>query len=317
MSKSDGEDYDVAIIGGGPAGMSAALWSAELGIRAVLIEERSELGGQLLYVHNRIENYPGVSAANGRELRDLFVKSLEGRKFDLRLSSPVTATDLTAKKLTLESGEIIHSKSIIIATGVRRRKLNVPGEDEFLGRGILTSGAKEAESVKGKTVLIVGGGDAALENALILSKHANHVTIVHRRKSFSARNEFIRRVETNQRISVRLISQVTRFSGSNRLEQAEIIKGDTNSTSKLDVEAALVRIGVIPISDLFQDQLVLDSQGYIPINSACQTSVEQVYAVGDAARPISQTVANAVGDGTSAAKYLAALKVTRDSFADS
>lgn len=306
MGKSGGEYYDVAIIGGGPAGMSAALWCAELELRSVLIEARSELGGQLLHVHNRIENYPGVSTANGRELRDLFLKSLEERKFDTRLNSPVAAADLTAKKLTLETGEVIHAKSVIIATGVRRKKLGVPGEEEFTGRGILSSGTKEAETVKGKSVLIVGGGDAALENALILGKHASKIIVVHRRNEFSSRPDFVAEAESRLNIEFKYENEVHGFFGDEVLRYVEVLSPTDDFFLKINTDYALIRIGVEPNTDRFGDSIKLDEHGYLGINSACHTEIAGVYATGDVANALSPTISNACGTGTTAAKAASA-----------
>lgn len=305
MGKSSGEDYDVAIIGGGPAGMSAALWCAELGLRSVLIEARSELGGQLLHIYNRIENYPGISAANGRELRDLFLKSLEGREFDTRFNSPVTAADLTAKKLTLETGEIIHSKTIIIATGVRRRKLGVPSEDEFLGRGILTSGAKEAETVRGKSVLIIGGGDAALENALILAKYASQVTVVHRRDRFTARHEFLDSAAALSNVELMPETLVQKFDGNESLESAELYCYSDETTHTINIDHALIRIGVVPNTEMFREQINTDNDGYLNVTAECETNLPEIYAVGDVANQHAPTIASASGKAATAVKLIA------------
>src|SRR5918911_5333836 len=132
--------HDVIIIGAGPAGLSAALWCDELGLDTLVIEQAAEVGGQLLRVHNPVENYLGLRAANGRELRDLFAAQVEDKEFDLWTEAEVESVDLKAKRVRLRSGEELQSIALILATGVRRRKLGVPGEEEFAGRGVLESG---------------------------------------------------------------------------------------------------------------------------------------------------------------------------------
>src|ERR671917_2388563 len=152
--------HDVIIIGAGPAGLSAALWCDELGLDTLVIEQAAEVGGQLLRVYNPIENYLGVSASNGRELRDLFAAQVEGKEFDLWTEAEIESVDLKAKRVHLRSGEELQSIALVIATGVRRRRLGVPGESEFAGRGVLESGRLERDAVAGEDVLVVGGGEA-------------------------------------------------------------------------------------------------------------------------------------------------------------
>src|SRR5690606_24230514 len=159
---------------------SAALWCADLGMRAVVIEARSELGGQLRIVHTPIVNFPGVDAADGEDLYRRFAASMDKFEIDVITDSEATSIDASECTVTLVSGEVVGGEALIIATGVRRRRLRIPGEGEFEGRGILASGAGERESAPGKRVVIIGGGDAAFENALILREFAESVTVVHR-----------------------------------------------------------------------------------------------------------------------------------------
>ena len=185
-------EFDVIIAGGGPAGLSALLWCADLGLDAILLEKEAEFGGQLLLTHNAIQNYLGVAAANGRELRDIFLRHLENANLARLAGAAIANADLSQKTLTLADGTEYSGRAIIIATGVRRRKLRVPGEEKFHGKGILESGKQAADAMHGKTVVIVGGGDAALENALIISETARKVVVVHRRPDLTARDEFQR-----------------------------------------------------------------------------------------------------------------------------
>src|ERR1044072_598819 len=158
--------HDVIIIGAGPAGLSAALWWGELGLGTLVLQQGAGSGGQFVPVYNTVENYLGVSAANGRELRDLFAAQVEDKEFDLWTEAEIESVDLKARRVRLRSGEELQSIALIIATGVRRRRLGVPGESEFEGRGVLESGRLDQDKVKGEDVLIVGGGGAAAENGL-------------------------------------------------------------------------------------------------------------------------------------------------------
>ena len=187
--------YDAAIVGGGAAGMAAALWCADLGLSAVLLEREKQLGGQLEKIYNRVENHLGISAADGAELRDRFVKQIENFDFTRRCSTDVKKLDLRERFVETVRGEKISARAFIIATGVSRRKLNVAGEDELQNSGILSSGKRDGKKAAGKTAIVIGGGDAALENALILAETARRVTVVHRRREFRARREFIEAAE--------------------------------------------------------------------------------------------------------------------------
>src|SRR5918911_2949125 len=151
--------HDVIIIGAGAAGLSCALWCDELGLDTLVVEADAETGGQLLRVYNPIENYLGARAENGRALRDVFAAQVEDKEFDVWTEAEIESVDLRAKRVRLLSGEEMQSIALILATGVRRRKLGVPGEEEFAGRGVLESGKRDRGTAAGEDVLVVGGGD--------------------------------------------------------------------------------------------------------------------------------------------------------------
>jgi thioredoxin reductase (NADPH) len=297
--------HDVIIIGAGPAGLSAALWCDELGLDALVIERAAEVGGQLLRVYNPIENYLGVSASNGRELRDLFAAQVEDKEFDLWTEAEIDGVDLKAKRVRLRSGEELQSIALVIATGVRRRRLNVPGESEFAGRGVLESGRLEAEAVAGEDVLVVGGGDAAAENALLLAERCATVTLVHRGKSLGARPEFAERIKGDHRITVFTETTLERILGGERVESVEMLRAGALKAMRMAVRGVLVRVGVEPNTELFKGQLHTDERGYVVIDGEQETSAEMVFAVGDVSNPLAPTVSGATGAGATAAKVIA------------
>ncbi|HMG72206.1 MAG TPA: FAD-dependent oxidoreductase [Pyrinomonadaceae bacterium] len=295
---------DVLIIGAGPAGLSAARWCDELGLDTLALEQAEEVGGQLLSVHNPIDNYLGLHADNGRELRDRFVAQTKDCDFDLWTQVEIAGVDLKAKRVVLKSGEEIKAIAIIIATGLRRRKLGIPGEDEFAGRGMIESSG-DRQAFAGKDVCVIGGGDAAAENALLLAEVCPTVTLVHRGKKLRARRGFIEQLHTNHCITVFPESVVRRVLGHERVEAVEIERAGAIKPFQMAVQGVIVRIGFQPNTDLFRDQLKLDDRGYAIISSEQETSIENIYAVGDVANPLSPTISSAVGGGATAAKVIA------------
>lgn len=297
--------HDVLIIGAGPAGLSAARWCDELGLDTLVLEQAEEIGGQLLSVHNPVENYLGVRAANGREVRDLFADQTKDCEFDLWTNVQIDSVDLKAKRITLKSGEELQSIAIIIAAGLRRRRLGIPGETDFIGRGIIESGARDREQFAGKDVCVIGGGDAAADNALMLAEVCPTVTLVNRGRKMRARREFTEQLHTHHCITVFPESNVRRIIGNEHVEAVEIERRGAIKPFQMAVQGVLIRIGWQPNTDFVRGQLELDESGYIIVGSQQETSVANVFATGDVANPLAPTIAGAVGAGATAAKVIA------------
>ena len=297
--------HDVIIIGGGPAGLSAAHWCDELGLDALLLEQAEQVGGQLHSIFNPISNYLGLNTQNGEQLLTHFNRSLESADFDQWTETSIASVDLNARKIALESGEQLQAIAIIIATGVRRRQLGIDGEHRFIGKGIIESGSRDREQLAGRDVCVIGGGDAAAENALLLAEVCPTVTLVHRGKKLRARREFTEKLQTNHCITVFTESVVTRIIGDDNVQAVEILRKEGLKPFQLAVRGVLIRIGVEPNNDLFRDHLDLDSQGYISVNSEQETSIPFIFAVGDVANPQSPTISTATGSGATAAKVIA------------
>jgi len=296
--------HDVLIIGAGPAGLSAARWCDELGLDTLVLEAAEKVGGQLLSVRNPIENYLGVRAANGRELRDRFVEQTKDCDFDLWTNVEIASVDLKAKRVLLRSGEELQSIAIIIATGLRRRKLGIPGEDEFIGRGMIESSG-DRSAFAGRDVCVIGGGDAAAENALLFAEVCPTVTLVHRGKKLRARREFTEALHTNHCITVFPESVVHRIIGTDRVEAVEIERAGAIKPFQMAVQGVIVRVGFEPNTELFRDQLEMDGRAYVITSSQQEASVENVFAVGDVANPLAPTISGAVGAGATAARVIA------------
>ncbi|HEY0546715.1 MAG TPA: FAD-dependent oxidoreductase [Pyrinomonadaceae bacterium] len=297
---------DVIIIGGGAAGLSAALWCDELGLDTLLIERAAETGGQLLSIYHPIKNYLGARELNGRALRDVFAEQVKDAEFDLWTEAEIESVDLHARRVSLRSGEQLQAISLIIATGVRRRRSGIPGETELAGKGVVESGAGDREFLAGKDVCIIGGGDEAAADALLLTEVCPTVTLVHRSKALRARRELTERLQGNHCITVFRESIVKRIIGESRVEAVEILRGGAIKPFQMAVGGVLVRIGVEPNTELFREQLRVDERGYIVTTGEHETNVANVFAIGDVSNPIAPTIAGATGAGATAAKIISA-----------
>jgi thioredoxin reductase (NADPH) len=296
--------HDVIIIGAGPAGLSTAFWCDELGLDALVLEQSEQLGGQLHRVYNPINNYLGLNARNGEELLERFTANVDSADFDLWTQTSISSMDLKAKRVSLASGEELQSIALVIATGVRPRTLGVPGEKEFAGKGMIESATRDRELFAGQDVCVVGGGDAAVENALLLAEVCPTVTLVHRGKKLRARPEFTGKLQSQHCITVFTESVLTRIMGGERVEAVEIQRKQGLKPFQLAVRGVLIRIGVEPNTELFREQLETEN-GYVVVNSQQETNVPMVFAVGDVSNPVGPTISGATGSGATAAKVIA------------
>jgi thioredoxin reductase (NADPH) len=299
---------DVIIIGAGPAGLSAALWCDELGLDTLVLEAGAEVGGQLLAVHHPIENYLGLRAESGRELRDRFAEQAESAEFDLWTGVEIESVDLRARRVALRSGEELQAISLILATGVRRRRLGIPGEAELAGRGVTELGQRDLFA--GRDVCVVGGGDDAAENAIVLAEVCPTVTLVNRGQKLSARNQLIEGLRARHCVTVFNEAELTRIIGGERVEAVEVRRRGALKPFQMAVGGVLVTVGVEPVTEMFSGQVETDERGYVHVTSERETSVKNVFAVGDVANPLSRTISTSVGDGATAAKVIAA-RLTR------
>lgn len=302
--RTENTHFDTVIIGGGPAGLSAAMWCEDMGLDTLLIEGKNEFGGQLNRVYNLIENHLGSDVVDGAGLCRSFLRQVENRAFERRSGTGVARIDPEGKTVFLENAEAIKARAVIIATGVSRRRLGIEGETEFRGRGLIESGKKDPEIAARKEVLIIGGGDAAVENALILSEKAKKVTVVHRRDHFTARSEFLDKAKETANIELLTGWTLAKISGAEKIEEVDLVNTGTGAGRSLPAEVVLIRIGVEPNSKIFTGYLETDEDGYIVVNARCETSLEGIFAIGDVANPLAPTVSTAVGTGATAARCI-------------
>lgn len=296
---------DVAIIGAGPAGLAAAIWCDDLGLSSILFEAEPSPGGQLLRIFDPITNYPGFSSISGGELCKRFAEQAHRPSIRMLAGDPVIGVDTRAKTVVTAAGASVAAGAIIIATGVRRRTLGIPGEAEFFGKGVLASGAAERESVRGKRVIIVGGGDAAVENASMLAPTAREVRVIHRRDRFSARRDLLEAARALENIRIKTNCTLERINGPGRVRSVDVKDLTDGKIARFEADAVLIRIGVQPNTGLFATQLELDTEGRIIVDGRWAASAEGVYCIGDAAATAAPTIAGAVGSAAIAVRSIA------------
>ena len=295
------KEYEVVIIGGGPAGLTAGLYASRYGLKTILLE-RGLFGGQIVNA-NEVQNYPGFpNGISGMDLGQLM--SDQAVKFGLQAET----ADVTGIKSNGSSFEItfdeetISTKSVIIATGSNYRKMGIDGEARLTGRGVSYCATCDGFLFKNKDVAVIGGGDTAVTDALELSQHCKTVYVIHRRDQLRACEAVQRAAFSNERIKFIWNSVVANLIGQEKLENVIIKDIKTGSTSSLGVSGVFVAIGLIPNSGLFKGFLELDEAGNIVSNEMMHTSVPGVFTAGDIRRNSARQVATAVGDGATAAK---------------
>ena len=303
-------DYDVIIVGGGPAGLAAGLYTARMDLKAVLLD-RGPLGGQLLNTE-LVEDYPGFDSILGA---DLATKMGEhARKFGLEVRDfePVKEidTDGEARVVRLESGEELRTRALIMAAGGLPRYLEVPGEKEYWGRGVSYCAVCDGAFFKGQELAVVGGGDAAVEEGDFLTRYASKVYVVHRRNEFRAQPILLDRARANPKIEFILDSQVQSIIGDEKVRGLRYQR--QGKDMELAVGGVFIFIGFVPNSKLLKVHVDHDEAGYLLTDRNMQTSVPGIWAVGDVRAQLTKQIATAVGDGTTAAvaasAYITALK---------
>ena len=304
-------NYDLVILGGGPAGLSAAIYAAR-GLLKTAIVDISIMGGQ---VNNtlEIENYPGFPSINGMDLIDKLEEHTSKFDIDKHILQEITSVDLTSEIKTIKTLEYnIKAKTVIIATGAQPRKLGITGELEFAGRGVSYCAVCDGLFFRDKVVSVIGGGNAAVEEALYLTKFASKINIVHRRDEFRAEKLYQERALKDPKINIIWDTVVNEIKGKDRVESIITTNVKTNEVIELQTQGVFPYVGFAPNSELFLNQIQLDKAGFIETDVDLQTSCRGVFAAGDIrVTPLRQIVVSAA-DGaiaaTSAIKYLDEVK---------
>lgn len=297
------EILDTVIIGGGPAGYSAALYCTRAGLSTVIVEKMTP-GGQMATT-TQIDNYPGFDeGVDGFELGDRMRKGAE--RFGAKTHyADVTGVSLTEnpKKIATTNGDL-YAKTVIIATGAAPRELGIADEQRFRGKGVGYCATCDGMFFRGKTVAVNGGGNTAVEDAMFLSKLCEKVYLIHRRDALRASRAEVQALEKAPNVEFLWNKVVTDLEGADKLEKIVLQDTVTKDTTTLDAQGLFVAIGRVPSTELFKDVLKTDAFGYIEADETTRTSIPGVFAVGDVrTKPLRQVV-TAVSDGVVASKYV-------------
>lgn len=298
---------DVIIIGGGPAGMSAAIWCKRLGIHHLLLEKEGQLGGQLTKIHNEIIDYPGLYAKDGKEMQQKFEAHFHNTGCLYRLDTKILSIDSLSKTLKIQHEnkiEELHFHSLILATGAGPRSLGVPGEREMIARGEVYSATADRWLFKNKVVAVVGGGDRALEGAILLAEAGATVYLIHRSENFKARNQYMDIMARKKNIKMIVNTQVTAIHGEKRVTSIDLLNSK-GKTFALKVDAVFLRIGVKPNNELVQGIVKVKEDGIIVTDDIGKTSNSSIYAIGDiCTNPLFSSIGSSSGQAAVVAKYL-------------
>lgn len=292
--------YDVAIVGGGPAGLSAAIYAARGGLKTIIFE-KTLVGGQIT-ITAEVENYPGFEeSVSGFDIVEKMQKQAE--KFDAEIKiEEVKAIGLEGLCKIVETNKGIYKvKSVIIASGAHPRKLAIPGEEKYTGRGVSYCATCDGALYRGKVVAVIGGGDSAVEEAMFLTKFASKVYIIHRRDQLRAVKILRERVFANEKIEMIWDSVVQEIQGGDFVENLLLYNKKTKKTSELSLNGVFIFVGIIPSSDLVESRVDFDDQNFIKTDETMHTKIPGVYAAGDVTHKVLRQIITAGSDGATAA----------------
>ncbi len=291
--------YDIAIIGAGPAGLTAALYGRRGG-NTVAVLEGGVYGGQVATTPE-VENFPGIISITGVDFSMGLYNQVEAQGAEI-LFEGVRQVELGGKvKRLITTQRTVEAKTVIIANGARRRKLGCPGEKEFSGRGVSYCATCDGAFFRGRNVAIVGGGNTELEDALFLSNNCEKVYLIHRRDAFRASKVLAQAIGRRENIQILWNSVVQRIDGDKAVEEVTLANTQQESCRSLPVAAVFVAIGLEPENSLYQGQLELDKAGYIIAGEDCKTNLPGVYAAGDTRTKGLRQIITAAADGAVAA----------------
>ena len=289
--------YDLIIIGGGPAGLTAGIYAQRARLKTLLLEKEM-VGGQIA-VSDVIENYPGFPSISGAELMEKFEQQARGLGLEIKLTDVIAVQKKGEEKIVKTSDGDLIAKSVIVATGAKPRRLGIPGEKELTGKGVSYCATCDGPFFKGQKVIVVGGGDTAVKEAVYLSKIANKVYIAHRRDQLRAEKIIQEKAMSAPNIEILWSHILKEIKGKTGVEKVTLQNLKDNSIRELDIEGVFVFVGINPTTDFVDVEK--DKQGFIKTDQDMRTSVKGIFAAGDCRTTSLKQVSTAVGDGAIAA----------------
>lgn len=286
--------YDVIIIGAGTAGLSSAIYVLRSG-KSVLLLEKSYYGGQIVNATD-IENYPAIKKISGYDFATALYEQALSLGADIEYENAISIENGIYEKTVFTEKNSYKCRSIIIATGLQKRRLNIENEEKFTGKGVSYCAVCDGAFYKGKPVAVAGGGNTALEDALLLSEYCSKVYIIHRRKEFKGEKILAEKLTKRENISYMLNCTITALNGSERLESISVISNDSKIPNDITVSGLFVAIGQVPENKAFSNIVELDEYGYI-ISDDCCTCAEGIFTAGDCRKKDIKQLATAVADG--------------------
>ena len=301
---------DVIVIGAGMAGLTAAMYVGRMNL-SVLVLENGIVGGQIANATG-IENYPGFVKISGKDLISTLQTQAENFGAVIDEFDNIVKVSLKENPKVVETEEKIYTTDVvIIASGMERRKLPLPEEKKFAGRGVHYCELCDGHMYQDKIIAVMGGGNAAVDAANFLTKYAKKLYLIHR-SEFRADEVSQKKLRANEKVEIKLQTEIKKLLGEKKLERVEIFDKNSNSTSELEVDGIFVNIGVTPNTELFKNELELSASGRIIAGEDCKTNIEGVFAAGDVREKEIRQLTTAASDGTTAAllaeKYLSKLK---------
>ena len=296
--------YDIIILGGGPAGLTAGLYSSRARMNTLLLESLSVMSQAAMT--ETIENYPGVLKTGGIELLETFKKQaetfgLESKQATAKSISQKNKGDISLWQVEDDAGGVHEALSVIIATGASPKKLNIPGEEEFIGRGVSYCATCDAAFFRDKEVVVVGGGDAAVEEALFLTRFSSKVTLIHRRDRLRAAKILQERALSNNKMVFVWESVVEKIEGDNKVEKVTVRNIKTGKTEDISCDGVFIFVGWKPNTDFAKGAVEINEKGCIVVDGDMKTSALGVFAAGDCCKKLLHQVITACGDGATAA----------------
>ncbi|MBO5734866.1 MAG: FAD-dependent oxidoreductase [Clostridia bacterium] len=290
--------YDLIVIGGGPAGLTAALYARRAN-KTVLVIEKGSFGGQITY-SPKVENIPGFTEITGNEFGEKMVEQVLAQEAEVECAEVLEVKDGVYKTVVTDSGEFT-AKSLVIATGAKHRLLGLPGEEKYIGEGISFCAVCDGAFYEGKEVAVIGGGNSALQEAILLADLAKKVTVVQNLDFLTGEQKLQDKLATKPNVEVILGTVVDGFIGGDALEGIRIRKEADGTVSDLMVDGVFVAIGLVPQNEVFSGLVPLDPRGYIQCGEDCVTGTAGVFAAGDCRTKTIRQVTTAVADGAVAA----------------